>query len=288
MPKDASATTTLRTINQLVKDVEVIYVDCGQGNGKKKKEKQLDNFQQTKKDLSELITSIKQDVKIQQNMVARQGQQSGESVKLKQKINININEAKRLHEKLEEEYKQDEDRVNNNKKDAIDREQLTEREELVKLLKQDLDYTENDFKPKQEQSRGFQIASKAREKRRQKRDQGMMSNDPQPLSPAQQQFIQESIQRDAVLDEKLDIIKKGVQQLGVIAGDLNEEFDKQNAMLDELDTKMDDITEKLKARNKQMKDILEKTGGAQRWCPIIMLFIILLGLGGWIYQIATN
>ena len=110
----------------------------------------------------------------------------------------------------------------------------------------------------------------------------------QPLTQAQQQFIQESIERDAVLDEKLDVIKQGVIQLGQIATDINEELDRQDKMLDEVDQKMDKVQEKLEARNKQMKKILEQTGGAQRWCPIIILFVILLALIGYIYQILTS
>ena len=160
-------------------------------------------------------------------------------------------------------------------------------------MKQDLEFTMSEHKPSTQQvSRGFQIAQQAREKRRKNREQGLISggnsNEPQPLTAKQQQFIQESIERDKILDEKLDVIKQGVMQLGQIASDINEELDRQDVMLDEVGNKIDKVTEKLEARNKQMKKILDATGGAQRWCPLIILFIILIALVGFIYQTLTN
>ena len=171
----------------------------------------------------------------------------------------------------------------------MSREELSQRQELVALLKQDLEYTMSEHKPSTQQvSRGFQIAQQAREKRRKNREQGLVSNESAPLTAEQQAFIQESIERDKELDEKLDVIKQGVMQLGEIAGNINEELDRQADMLNEVDEKMEKVTEKLEQRNKQMKKILQASGGAQRWCPLIILFIILIALVGYIYQLLTN
>ena len=74
---------------------------------------------------------------------------------------------------------------------------------------------------------------------------------------------------------KLDLIKQGVQQLNAIGTDINEELDKQAVMLDEVEQKMDKVTEKLENRNEQIKKLLDSTGGATRWCPVMILCIIL-------------
>ena len=111
-----------------------------------------------------------------------------------------------------------------------------------------------------------------------------MSSEPQPLTAKQQAFIQESIERDAILDEKLDLIKQGVQQLNAIGTDINEELDKQAVMLDEVEQKMDKVTEKLENRNEQIKKLLDSTGGATRWCPVMILCIILLACIGYIWN----
>ena len=140
----------------------------------------------------------------------------------------------------------------------MDFEALKEREELVELMKQDLVFTENGYKPKSDQGRGYSIAKQARDRRKKMREAGKMSAEPQPLTESQQQFIQMSIERDAIIDEKLDIIKQGVQQINQIAHDVNNELKKQEIIIDEATQKMDDVTEKIQQRNKQLQDLLDQ------------------------------
>jgi len=129
---------------------------------------------------------------------------------------------------------------------------LNQEKKLISYIKQDLQYTESEFKPTKndQQSGGFQLAKQARDHRRKQRDNGGgngddKSNEPKPLSQTQQQFIQESLDRDQVIDNKLELIYQGVKQLGQIAGDINQELDKQSYMLDEVDQKMGMLTKKL-------------------------------------------
>ena len=86
------------------------------------------------------------------------------------------------------------------------------------------------------------------------------------------------------MDEKLDIIKQGVQQLNAIGTDINEELEKQSVMLEEVEQKMDRVTEKLENRNEQIKKLLEASGGATRWCPVLILCVILLACIGYIWN----
>jgi len=155
---------------------------------------------------------------------------------------------------------------------------------LLDLFKQDLNYTENEFKPKKTRGGGFQIAQNARARRQKQREEGTMSEEVVALTAQQQAFIQESVERDQLLDQKLDVILQGVKQLGMIAYDINEELVKQDVMLDEIEQKMDKLQDKLETRNEQMKKLLEASGGAQRWCPILILFVIFIALCGYIYN----
>merc|ERR1712130_86491 len=186
-----------------------------------------------------------------------------------------------------------EDAYNENMRDfengqsELTSEQIQQRKELLELMKQDLEYTANQFAPNKNMSGGgggFQLAQQAREKRRNKRDKGLMSSEPQPITAKQQAFIQESIERDQVLDEKLDIIKQGVMQLNAIGSDINQELDKQAVMLEEVEQKMDAVTDKLENRNEQIKKLLETSGGATRWCPVLILCVILMACIGYIYN----
>lgn len=113
---------------------------------------------------------------------------------------------------------------------------------------------------------------------------GLITDEPIPLTGKQQAFIQMSIQRDKVLDEKLEIIKMGVRQLGVIGQDINIELEKHEEMLKQVGDKMNDVQDKIENRNKQLKDLLKKSGGMTRWCPVFILFIILLACLGYIYN----
>ena len=62
---------------------------------------------------------------------------------------------------------------------------------LIGLLKQDLEYTEHQFKPKNENTGGqFTLARQARANRRKKRENGDLPNEePRPLSEKEQEFI---------------------------------------------------------------------------------------------------
>merc|ERR1719499_2871108 len=182
---------------------------------------------------------------------------TSEVVKLKIQIKSRADKCKQLHRQLEGAWQQNErDLEREGQKEGgskMNAEELQSRKELMDLMKQDLEYTENEFEPKKATSGGggFKVAQAARERRRKKREQGLVSDEPVPLTAKQQQFIQESIQRDKVLDEKLDIIKQGVQQLNAIGQDINEELDKQAVMLDEVEQKMDKVNDKLESRNVQ-------------------------------------
>eukprot|EP00483_Globobulimina_turgida_P007132 UN07146 len=111
-----------------------------------------------------------------------------------------------------------------------------------------------------------------------------MSSEPAPLTAKQQTFIQQSIEQDQVIDEKLDLIKQGVMQLNAIGTDINEELDKQQVMLEEVEEKIDHVTEKLESRNEQIKKLLDSSGGATRWCPVLILCVILMACVGYIYN----
>eukprot|EP00486_Rosalina_sp_Unknown_P004256 CAMPEP_0201571828 /NCGR_PEP_ID=MMETSP0190_2-20130828/14788_1 /ASSEMBLY_ACC=CAM_ASM_000263 /TAXON_ID=37353 /ORGANISM="Rosalina sp." /LENGTH=201 /DNA_ID=CAMNT_0047996917 /DNA_START=340 /DNA_END=945 /DNA_ORIENTATION=+ len=177
----------------------------------------------------------------------------------------------------------------------ISGEELQSRQELLALMKQDLQYTHSSFDPSQSEQKsasdGFNLGRQAWKRRKEKRRNNVgvdglesLNENPQPLSMKQQQFLQESIDRDAVFYEKLEQIHANVKVLGVMGGDMINEMEMQNVMLDEMDEKMNGLTEKLVSRNDQIKDILNSSGGAVRWCPIMILCVILLACIGYIWN----
>mmetsp|Transcript_32265 Transcript_32265/g.52212 ORF Transcript_32265/g.52212 Transcript_32265/m.52212 type:complete len:287 (-) Transcript_32265:233-1093(-) len=274
----------LRHLTALIKEVEIIEDHCAGNKGRSDKKKDVDEFTRNKLELNEVLTGIKDDVKTRKGIEERLGTNS-ESIKLKNKIKADLETAKHLQQNMEAAYKEDERDVDNGHSD-LNPDAIKSRQELVQLMKQDLEFTSNEFEPKAEERGGgqFKVAQQARERRRKKREDGLMSSEPQPLTAKQQSFIQESIQRDQVLDEKLDVILTGVKQLNQIGQDINEELDKQAVMLEEVEQKMDRVQEKLETRNEQIKKLLDASGGASRWCPVLILLVILLACIGYIYR----
>jgi len=274
-------------VDQLIKEVTIIEFAC-QGKGALKSNEAKDDFQARKAELHKLLSGVKDDIKVFHDLEDRQGGKSARSVELKYGIERKIKEAHELQTQLEDAYQKDQSRFDRNKKDALDEEEIKDRKEIFELLQQDLKYTECQFKPEEPQSGGFALAREGKSRRQRKREEGSAADEPIPLTEKQQVFIQESIQRDAQLDEKLDVILEGVKQLGQIAFDIQEEFQKQDVMLSEIEQKMDDVQAKLESRNEQVKKLLDATGGAQRWCPVLILCVILVALVGYVYNLGTN
>eukprot|EP00485_Elphidium_margaritaceum_P023883 CAMPEP_0202712762 /NCGR_PEP_ID=MMETSP1385-20130828/45113_1 /ASSEMBLY_ACC=CAM_ASM_000861 /TAXON_ID=933848 /ORGANISM="Elphidium margaritaceum" /LENGTH=262 /DNA_ID=CAMNT_0049372891 /DNA_START=75 /DNA_END=860 /DNA_ORIENTATION=- len=257
---------TRRKLDGWIREIEIIEEECA-GNKGRTKRKELDEFTRSKLELNEVLNHIKDDIKTKQGLEERLGE-TGESVKLKHKIKRELEEANRLQQNMELAYKESERAMDTGDSIELKSDDLDQRQELMALMKQDLEFTENEFAPRDDDTAGggrFKVAQKARDRRKKKRDDGLMSSEPQPLTAKQQGFIQESIRRDAELDEKLDVILSGVKQLNQIGQDINEELDKQSLMLDETERRLSHITEKLQQRNAQIKKLLDDSGGAARW-----------------------
>jgi chromosome segregation ATPase len=84
-------------------------------------------------------------------------------------------------------------------------------------------------------------------------------------------------------DEMLAKISDGLDDLKRMAEDMNSELTKQEHMLGHLDQKIDDNIEKFRTSNRQLKDLLKKSGGCSRWGVVLILCLVLLGLVGAIF-----
>ena len=284
--------TNLRAVDSLLKDVEVIEVACvgSTRNNQSNEDSKLDEFQQYKMKLNSVITKIKSDIKIKQGIEDRVGTNL-ESIKLKKSISKQFELAKRIQTKMESAHNDQQREFDNYPSHTeLSGEELQSRQELMVLMKQDLEYTHSQFDPSQTQTmddHGFNLGRQAWRKRKEKRRdideyKGYNDYNPQPITKKQQQFIQESIERDAVFYDKLNQIEAGVKVLGVMADGIDKELDMQTLMLEEMEEKVDDITDRLEQSNNKIKEILDNN--KHRWCPIMILCIILLALVGYIWN----
>lgn len=93
-----------------------------------------------------------------------------------------------------------------------------------------------------------------------------------------QAFLNQVQEHDQKFDLMAAEILSGVQKLRAQAEDINVELDVQDKQIEELDEVMDMVENKFIRNNKQMKELLEKTGGSANWCFRITLFVVFMGL----------
>ncbi|KAG2260861.1 hypothetical protein Bca52824_080155 [Brassica carinata] len=85
-------------------------------------------------------------------------------------------------------------------------------------------------------------------------------------------------------DQGLDFIAEGLDTLKNMAQDINEELDRQEPLVDEIDTKIDKAATDLKSTNVRLKDTVTKLRSSRNFCIDIILLCILLGIAAFIYK----
>ncbi|XP_024012786.1 syntaxin-73 [Eutrema salsugineum] len=98
------------------------------------------------------------------------------------------------------------------------------------------------------------------------------------------QFKQEFEMRRIKQDQGLDFIAEGLDTLKNMAQDINEELDRQEPLMDEIDTKIDKAATDLKSTNVRLKDTVTKMRSSRNFCLDIILLCILLGIATFIYN----
>lgn len=93
-----------------------------------------------------------------------------------------------------------------------------------------------------------------------------------------QEFIRDSSLRTAEENDMLDELKRGVEELGEIARNMNVSISVGNAMATDLEHKVNQRSEQFKSANKQIDQLREEDNGLGRWLPICVCATILVVL----------
>ncbi|KAI9154441.1 hypothetical protein LWI28_026346 [Acer negundo] len=99
------------------------------------------------------------------------------------------------------------------------------------------------------------------------------------------QFRQEYEMRKMKQDQGLDMISEGLDTLKNMAGDMNEELDRQVPLVDEIDSKVDRATADLKNTNVRLKDTVNQLRSSRNFCIDIVLLCIILGIAAYLYNV---
>ncbi|KAM0991035.1 hypothetical protein ACFX13_009596 [Malus domestica] len=85
-------------------------------------------------------------------------------------------------------------------------------------------------------------------------------------------------------DQGLDVISDGLDTLKNMAQDMNEEFDRQVPLMDEIDSKVDKASADLKNTNVRLKDTVNQLRSSRNFCIDIVLLCIILGIAAYLYK----
>ncbi|KAF9593014.1 hypothetical protein IFM89_019741 [Coptis chinensis] len=85
-------------------------------------------------------------------------------------------------------------------------------------------------------------------------------------------------------DEGLAVISEGLETLKNMAGDMNEELDRQVPLVDEIDSKVDRATSDLKNTNVRLKHTVTQLRSSRNFCIDIILLCVILGIAAYLYN----
>jgi methyl-accepting chemotaxis protein len=109
------------------------------------------------------------------------------------------------------------------------------------------------------------------------------------MTDDQRQQILQLEERDADFDRQLDEIGEGIQDLAEIAALQGEEVKRQSVMLENVNNKMDKVTDRMTSVNSKMKETLEEVGRASdKICIDIMCIVLAIGFASVIYKVAKG
>ncbi|XVF47143.1 hypothetical protein PTKIN_Ptkin03bG0085700 [Pterospermum kingtungense] len=66
---------------------------------------------------------------------------------------------------------------------------------------------------------------------------------------------------------------------------MNEEIDRQNPLIDEIDTKVDKETSDIKRTNVRLKKTVTQIRSSQNFCIDIILLYVIMGIASYLYSV---
>jgi hypothetical protein len=99
--------------------------------------------------------------------------------------------------------------------------------------------------------------------------------------------FQKQEELDKLIDEKLDMVLNGIQELGVYAETMAQKITTSNELIDEITIDIESQNEALIQTNKQLVNIVKKIRHPKKLCMDITLLLLLLGLIGLIIKLVV-
>ncbi|KAJ9534099.1 hypothetical protein QJQ45_002102 [Haematococcus lacustris] len=101
---------------------------------------------------------------------------------------------------------------------------------------------------------------------------------------ATQTFEKDYEMSKARQDAQLDRIAGNVDRLGDIARNMQEEVERQNPIINDIEQQMDKVTGQLKTNNAKMAGLVKQMRSSRNFCVDVILICVILAIGAYVYS----
>eukprot|EP00727_Mastigamoeba_balamuthi_P006990 m51a1_g2911 putative C-tail anchored protein, C-terminal SNARE domain (268) ;mRNA; r:504942-505968 len=238
----------------------------------------VDKFTAAKTQIASELRDIRVTIK-ERDEQERENAQSRHAVELSHSVRMALKHVEEEYERMNDHQQKQEAKLNRAKEKGkkIDPEleqQLSFRSDVIKMISSHIEECKS-----LEKRRGAAISMAVPEK-----------SDPTvtALPNIEDPRFQVLLRNDAVIDDMLDRISDAVGTLKDMAQEMGNEIDKQETMLDDLEHRVDRADAQVTNLNKRLKKLIEQTRKGDKFCTDFILIVVLIGIGGLIFNMARR
>jgi len=285
-------------IKNMIRDLEEIERECLPDSMRKtegadggQNPTNMDAFAATKRDLQNFLKELEDGINERDKVLEEFGR-CQKAIELRTANDKLLETCKKKYNELQGIYEKEASK----KKPKYTPEDLESMGNLVKLFGEEIEDLENGHNKRGKEKKqtfardlqGQRMAEKAEradEAKRQGRDPE--PEQAQPMSAQTPAFMERKAESDVQFAKAETEMLEGVIRLHGIADGIGNELQAQELIIEDIDKQMDKVNDKFKVSNKQLKALVRATGGTSRWCVLLFLFIILIALIGYMFNLFT-
>lgn len=246
-----------------------------------KEEKDLDEFERLKKQISREIKEVRKRIE-ERNELLGKTDNNTTTVKMSSDIRNRLKEILKNAEQLQQLQQQQAAKLEKKKSKGKKVDESLEREviargELVELAFKHIEEC------KQMEKSGYKYNSEL---------SGYDENLPKPTITSLPDIDDDGFRtlrdQDRIIDQKLELVGEGVNVLKQMANQYTKEIEMQDILIKENEHEVDKTQATLDNLNKRMKNLLEKTRSCDRFVLDFILIVIILAIGLYIYNMVAG
>lgn len=283
-----------RTLKNMIVELGQIQQECNPEGGQSfVDQKNMDKFQKKQVELVNKMEELQNGLT---QLAEKEKSSSGRDqtvIALSHKNRKLINEVQNLFKELKDIHASDK-----KKRKKKDQSLMEERDRYIRTAEKSIQKLQNAVNPGMDEksdryrSRTEQRRKEREDKNRKRKDRRKKGKDNadtelkiHEVGAREQAFLDEVNENREKEDAMLDEISKGLDELKNIGTDINKSLAYQNELLNQVDTKLTDVTEQFDSGNKRLQDLLDSQGGPSRWIPRLCCIVLLLAVVGYVLKL---